>query len=674
MFFQYDAKQITKCKVSKFIKVPFVKVEDPKPPQCDINTNAPLPLYIITRSNHRTIFCTKNNIVYFYERFLNSNVAIVPLYDYKRENYYLTKLDIVDTDPIYSIINHFRASNGETYSIYSTRNKDESAKANETVVYNHTKNKFIYRRPYKILDTYTFRIPIANSLLISLSSVNCDIWINIIDVTKEKKDENEEINLLPVSLGTYFVNIADYMSSQIAKTYISRLRKIADNIFNLKCENVGYIWPVTMSVTAGIQGDDTVFYKGFQLRFEEINIKSLRAVVKNAFAMSFTLEGDRIVIRMGTGKGGHIKIKKDIINIPPDVYWVVGEYKLKGEYDLSKSQLYSVSKVSKEYIIIDGMLCYPNPNIPKTYQEYTLDNKITYMFQDNEISIISRPDSNDSLLGLLNLSHSKINDGAAVYVRKRSNVVVSMIDISRLKEEIRRMQGVKYMYPPAIIKVSEKLIKNIVVFEGVLNLLSKIYRIRPSASSLRWWYYVDEQKGYVYYLVVYHDPYWYDHVILFKQYLKYDNIMPSIIAYFRQRSTTSTHRQNLFNLLWSQITSLMAYKNGNQLNISKLLKGYAHRLNYNYMNEIIVEMHYPRFLFIGARHNRTMSFKYYNAEFTKIEEAHVHRSYNIIIWNIKALNIKSRKERENIDLYVPIVLSELTITKKLLADSSTFYS
>jgi len=73
MFFRYDVEQTVKCKVSKYIKAPFVKAKDSKPSECDVIHKYLLPLYTVMRSNHQTIFYTKNNLAYFYEGMLKDD-------------------------------------------------------------------------------------------------------------------------------------------------------------------------------------------------------------------------------------------------------------------------------------------------------------------------------------------------------------------------------------------------------------------------------------------------------------------------------------------------------------------------------------------------------------------------------------------------------------------------
>jgi hypothetical protein len=140
-------------------------------------------------------------------------------------------------------------------------------------------------------------------------------------------------------------------------------------------------------------------------------------------------ENNKMVVQVGTGEGGYISIERHAIKVPANEYFLIGEYKLRDEYDLSKSQLYSVAKVSKEYIIIDGSMYYQSSNMSKTYERYRTDSKITYIFDDSDISIINNSGSNDKLLAILNLTCLKIGYRAAIHVTQKTRNKISIINI-----------------------------------------------------------------------------------------------------------------------------------------------------------------------------------------------------------------------------------------------------
>jgi hypothetical protein len=113
-----------------------------------------------------------------------------------------------------------------------------------------------------MLDIYTFKIPIANSLLVSLSLSGSYIWVRIIDITREARDESEYIRSLRIALYDYFVNIADNMSSSTSKNEFKRLREIANDILDIPPQYVEYKLYDKISIIASIHDDGTVFTKG----------------------------------------------------------------------------------------------------------------------------------------------------------------------------------------------------------------------------------------------------------------------------------------------------------------------------------------------------------------------------------------------------------------------------
>jgi hypothetical protein len=650
MFLRHNVKSIVKCKITKFIKVPIIIAhKKSKIPQCNTDSSHPLPMYAIIRSNHQTFFYARNNSIYFYEGLLNRDEKIVPFYDYKTERYHLTKLAYANTGLIKSIISHFKAANGDTYFIYLTKQKNGSEP--DIVVYNYTKNKIIYRKEFKWLDKLTFTIPIANSLIVSLSPSDDDIWIRIIDVTKE--DESEVVKFFMVSLTQYFIDIAHFMSDKISKRDVIRLEKIARKMIN-GYTSTEYSQDYKTIITAGIHDNNVVFYKGFEIQFSKIRLKSLNTVMEEAFSLSFVLEDDNIVIQVGTGNKGLIKINRNLINIPPNEYWTVAKCELNSEYNLSRSQLYSVSKVSKNYMIIDSVMYYLYPNMPKNYKCYDWHRKIWHIFDDNDISILR---VRDAYLVCLNLLYSKTNYKPVIHITSRLSILIYVIKINKLKNKIKQMQRDKNDEFPDIVELSEDLVENLEIEGKVSEFLSDIYGIKPSNDSYKYRYYIDEENGYMYCLVLYETINGYKDAIILKYYLENNKMQPTIIAYSKIKSD---ELKNNKNLLKAKVINLTAYQSIGKLQLVKLLENYAQKLSYNYANEIIIEIRYPLFLFSDIKYNRDKSLRYFGDYFKEISYVDRERRYNIVKWRIYGNIGKSNK---NID--VPFIISELIVTRKL---------
>ncbi len=656
MFLVRDYKQILKCKVSNFIKTPFIMLKNQRPPQCDIHKNIPLPLYTIIRPKHQTIFYTKNNGIYFYDSLLSGKETFVPLYDYKTESYYLTKLPCINTECPYRIINCFKASNGNIYFVYLAGPKNHLNR--DIVVYNYTKNKIVYRGERQWWDSDTFKIPIANSLLISLSRAWPNISMKIIDITKEKEDDGAYIESLHTSISQYLMNIIKLMSGKISEESARILSEIARSIDNgyITKKNIEFGATEQISAIASIHGNETVFYKGFQMQFEriKINLKHLEVDIRNAISISFTFENNKMIIQLGTGKEGNININGSIIKVPSNEFWPIGEYNLNNEYDISKSKLYYVSKISKDYMIIDNVLYYPYPHIPKIYESYAFDRESWIMFDNNDISIIT---TYASFVAILGLSPSKISYKIPIFVTSRGYDKVYMIDINKVQNEIKQIQREYSSKSPEIVEFTKDLIKPIKLDVLVLEILSKIYGTNPMPNSYDYRYYVDEERGCIYLMIRYRNESMYENVILVRYYLENYRMPPIVIANFKLKSD---ELQSNPNLLKSKITAITAYQNCNQLYLSRLLESYRDDFNYNYLNEIILEMDYPFFLISDIKYNRNKQFKYYNAGFESISQIDVDRNYNVVIWRISG-----QMGRSNKGTCVPFVVSELSLTRKL---------
>ncbi len=635
--------------------MPFIQPKASKPPICDVDSSNILPLYTIIRSSLRTIFYARNCVIYFQNTTLTSNEKIVPFYDYQTESYHLTKLNYTKTGYIESLISKFKATNGDIYFIYSTRQKD--GLENDIVVYNYTKDIVIYRKKSEWLDTLTLNIPILNSLLVLLSKSGYDIGVRIIDVTAEKEHNASDMDLFIISLKYYFVKIIELMEDKISEKEIRSLHKIANDIASghLHYENVQYLGVPEIVITASIYENDTVFYKGFQIHFSQVQLQTLNVSIHRAFSVSFMFEENNIVIQLGTGEGGYIVTKGNFINIPPNVYWFVDEYKLKNKHDLTNSKLYSVSKVSKEYIIINNEMYYSNPYEPRTFIGYKTKNTITYMFNDEEISILNIGYSD--IVVVIGLLNSKISYKAAILITKKTDNELEIININEIRNKIKQVQNEQDKRTSEILEVSKEFIKNINVREKILEALHRIYKKIPINKLYNYLYYVDEENGYMYCLAVHKNEDKDESIIFLKLYLLNSNASPEIIA---RLEIKYDELKNNPMLLHKKILNFMAHQDGNKLILYGLILRYVRNRIYNYLNEIIIEMNYPLFMLKDIKYNRLGAFKYYNEEFKEIDSVIINPIYSVIRWLISG-----KMGSSILHVNVLLIVSELIVSKKM---------
>jgi hypothetical protein len=248
--------------------------------------------------------------------------------------------------------------------------------------------------------------------------------------------------------------------------------------------------------------------------------------------MSFMFENNKIVILLGTGEKGSIDINGSTISVPSNEFWPIGEYILTNEYDISKSKLYSVSRVSKEYMIIDNVIYYPYPHIPKIYKSYAFNRESWIMFDRSPISILA---GYNSFVAILGLSSSKISYKTPIFVTSRGYDKVYMIDINKVENKIKQVQKWHSNKSLEIVKFSTDLIEQIKLDDLVLEFLAKIYGTNPMPNSYDYRYYIDEERGCIYLGIRYKNESGYENVIIVRYYLINYKISPIVIANFKNK-------------------------------------------------------------------------------------------------------------------------------------------
>ena len=182
-----------------------------------------------------------------------------------------------------------------------------------------------------------------------------------------------------------------------------------------------------------------------------------------------------------------------------------------------------------------------------------------------------------------------------------------------------------------------------------------------SADSYRYRYYVDENKGYMYCLVLYNSSSGNKSIILLKIFLEDDNKQPLIMDYLDIKSDDFQKKPNI---LFYKINSIILYRFLKQTHIYEILRYYSYKAIYNYMNEVMIKIKYPLFQLRDVKYNRYKSFMYYSAAFKEIGNIDTDRRYNIVMWYIRG-----QMGRENRIVRVPFVISDLAITRKLAIGS-----
>jgi hypothetical protein len=132
-------------------------------------------------------------------------------------------------------------------------------------------------------------------------------------------------------------------------------------------------------------------------------------------------------------------------------------------------------------------------------------------------------------LAILDFTRSKIGYRMAVYITKKMRNEISMINIHQLRKRIGQMQTNQSDTNLEIIEVPSEFIETVKLDKKILEFLSKRYKTMISADSYSYWYYVDENKGYIYCLVVYNSSGGNKSIILLKYFLKDNNRHPLVM-------------------------------------------------------------------------------------------------------------------------------------------------
>jgi hypothetical protein len=164
-----------------------------------------------------------------------------------------------------------------------------------------------------------------------------------------------------------------------------------------------------------------------------------------------------------------------------------------------------------------------------------------------------------------------------------------MININKLKNKIKQIQRDNNDEFPDIVELSEDLVENLEIEGKVSKFLSDTYGIKPSNDSYKYRYYIDEENGYMYCLVLYKTINGDRDAIILKYYLETNKMKSTIIAYSKIKSDDLKNNKNL---LKTKVINLTAYRNISKLQLVKLLENYVEDSIYNYTNEIIIEIRY----------------------------------------------------------------------------------
>jgi hypothetical protein len=374
MIFDLINSTLPKCKNAKFIRIPSIcRLVPHKHTDLVINDKGVLDLFTLKNDDYETTFYAMNASIGFINRTREeySKVSIVPLFDYKnvvynflildKEKYNLDKLDEAEPEEF------VKAPNGDLYFI---------VKKGFLTIYNLTKGKVLFnsQRDNYYIFPYLKRKSTSSTILYSSPILNS--FIVIMRIEENEKFKNPIIYIVDLVKGVV-KNIEYDLKSYMIKLmynvqdYLLDLFNNASRINNLKKNDIKHFTPESIFQTSEIeiktwdsrkitkyQNVMPIYdYCAFDVR---IILKNKIAYTDCGFYMRFKItlsaffEKGELNISMTTDKDGYIEVcgrSGNKYNIPSNIVLFHKKYQLDNKYDISKSELYSITSLSGKYLI-----------------------------------------------------------------------------------------------------------------------------------------------------------------------------------------------------------------------------------------------------------------------------------------------------------------------------------
>ena len=390
MIFNFLDKRLPKCKNAKFIRIPSIcRLVLHKHTDLVINDKGVLDLFTLKNDDYETTFYVMNASIGFINRTNEeySKVSIVPLFDYKnvvynflvlnKEKYNLDKLDEAEPEEF------VKAPSGDLYFI---------VKKGFLTIHNLKKGKLLFNS--QKYDYYLFpflkRKSPSSSILCSRPILNS--FIVIMRIEEDENFNNPVIYIVDLVKGVVKkieYDLKKYMIRLIynVQDYLSNLFDEALHRNNLKENDREHFTPEKIFQNSEIEvrkwnGCKLTKYQNVMPIYDycsfdvKIILKNKIAYTDCVFYMLFKItlsaffEKGELNILMTTDENGYIEVCRhsgNKYNIPSNMVLFHKKYQLDNEYDISKSELYSITSLSGKYLITSR-----NPKssqLPKYFHE-----------------------------------------------------------------------------------------------------------------------------------------------------------------------------------------------------------------------------------------------------------------------------------------------------------------
>jgi len=292
--------------------------------------------YYYTQKGHITSSITsfyyrKNNLISYYVHATEYNIMnIIPLYNYLNNDY-----EVIISSASYNFQRPYdvyvvRAPNQQTYICRSG------------VVINVNKNFWLYSMKGDV--TYLFQsMPIANSFVLFVTSKGNEIFIDVIDLIKEKNYSHRYSveKIIDAMLSLSQGNNRDYKEIESLKVMdkVSLYTGVTSSINNNNGD-IAFYDGYLVNITLSFENTKTYEKKYFW------DVLSLMAVYQNKELTVELRINDKISIKT------HSYTYE--IDFGASAIFSSNSYKVDDEYDIAQSHLYSVIATSDSYTVANG--------------------------------------------------------------------------------------------------------------------------------------------------------------------------------------------------------------------------------------------------------------------------------------------------------------------------------
>jgi len=517
-----------KCKSAKFIRIPTLcKTEYHGNNSLTIKSNEILDVFYLTHKDYEITFYVMKDSIRFNNRHHKEygNVGVYPLFDYKSGTYYFVDIDREK----YKLIEYgaepeqfVKTPNGNIYFIVDQTFLEIDKKSYKILTINNlTKGRllfgiieedhyFIWKKGTKIFPTILYTRPIANSFIVIMK---------IEDNNKLEKTSIYLVNLIEETVEEIEYDLKKYIIELIynVEDYLADLLFEVSQYYEIEEDDEEYFTAEKIFLTSKIKAQGRTYCKLIKYQDETPNYKACEfeigiSLENNihytdcAFRMqcnillSVYLENKELNIVMISGEDGYIEVcgkQGTRYNIPNDVVLLHKKYYFGYKYDINESQLYSITSLFDNYLIMNGnvykladdghygWLYYISP-----YDTLRLDRmRITYRTDDVYALILPNQIRKKSNLRENCTVWTDFEHNTQLYFLYNTNRphIVKSIDWSIINEIIDSHKGQK-----VVMEFSEYM-KEINITELLTNVKNKLQGKKIKYDAMYYIYYFIEE-------------------------------------------------------------------------------------------------------------------------------------------------------------------------------------